>query len=85
MAIRSLEDGAKVISSHGVWVPGVYADDRAARYAFRFSDDVLDELQQEANVRAGGTSGTITFDDLKARRKLLAEKQTAPPPAPVVG
>lgn len=46
-----------VISSRGVWLPGCYEDERTARYAFRFSDETLQRLQDDANARAGGAGG----------------------------
>lgn len=63
MAIHKTE-GGYVISSHRVWMPGCYEDERTARYAFRFDDEVLQRLQDDANARAGGTGGTITWGDL---------------------
>lgn len=57
--IHPLEDGTFVIASGGAWLPGVYADERAARYAFRFGDDVLAVLRD----RVGRP---VTFDDLRA-------------------
>lgn len=66
--IRRLDDGTYVISAYGVWVAGVYEDARTARWAFRFSEETLDRLQRQANRRAGGTGGTITWGDL-AREK----------------
>lgn len=60
--------GVYVISSRGVWRPGCYEDARTARYAFRFPDEVLQRLQDEASARAGGAGGVITWGDL-ARSK----------------
>lgn len=53
-----------IISSGGVWLPGVYESVRAARYAFRFNDEILSSLQLEKNK----TTKVITFKDLKERR-----------------
>lgn len=61
--IHTFEDGTCVISSHHVWLPGSYADVRAARYAFRFSDAVLSRLRDRVN-RVDKRS--ITFEDLHA-------------------
>jgi len=62
--IHKLNDGF-VISSHGVWLPGVYESKRAARYAFRFMGKELEGLQSEKNK----TTSIITFEDLKNIRK----------------
>ena len=68
MAVRKTEDGSFVISSRGSWLPGAYEDERTARWAFRFHGTVLQRLQEEANARAGGKGGVITYGDL-ARAK----------------
>jgi hypothetical protein len=65
MAIHKTDNGTFVISSHHCWLPGIFEDERSARWAFRFPDEVLERLQREANVRAGGKGGVITHDDLK--------------------
>lgn len=57
-------DGMFVISSHRVWLPGVYDSRRAARYAFRFKDSDLDALQQSVNP-----NGVITFEMLRQLRQ----------------
>lgn len=54
--------GEFVISSRGVWLPGVYKTKEAARYAFQFDDSVLIELQKSAGT------GSITLEMLKAAR-----------------
>jgi hypothetical protein len=64
------------ISSHNVWLPGVYDSEGAARYAFRFRDEDLDALQEQANAAAGGTGGVITFEMLRQTRKTDARRQT---------
>ena len=64
MAIYQTRDGAFVISSHQVWIPGIYEDERTARFAFRFSDDTLQTLQDLANATAGANGGIITWCDL---------------------
>jgi hypothetical protein len=57
--------GGYVISSHRVWLPGIYEDERTARYAFRLPDDALQRLQDAANARTpDGTGGTITWGDV---------------------
>lgn len=73
MAIHKVED-CYVISSGHVWMPGSYEDERTARYAFRFEDGQLRKLQDEANARAGGYGGVITWGDLaRARSQESAE------------
>lgn len=58
-------EGVFVISSHEVWLPGHYADERAAKYAFRLPTKALQELQDGKNA---GDRTPITFDELKAKR-----------------
>jgi hypothetical protein len=48
------------ISSHQVWLPGVYDSERAARYACRFKDADLQALQDSVNP-----DGVITFEMLQ--------------------
>lgn len=79
MAIYPCEDGTCCISSNQVWLPGVYENERCARYAFRFSDSVLQQLMNEANVREGGVGGTITYGDLKLAKQRLIDKYTLEP------
>lgn len=67
MAIYKVDDGY-VISSHDVWMPGVYSTERAAKYAFRFSDKVLYELQESVNP-----DGIITFEMLQEQRRKSKE------------
>lgn len=62
-------DSGFVISSQSVWMPGVYANRRAANYAFRFSDDELQALQDRENAANGGNGGVITFEMLQAVAK----------------
>ena len=59
--IYKLEDGTYVISSHQVWMPGVYDTERTANYAFKFSDEELHSLGKDEN---GGWK-LITFEDLQ--------------------
>lgn len=54
-----------VISSHQVWMPGAYESERAAKYAFKFPDDILAQLRDEANV----SDHLITFEMLQQKRK----------------
>lgn len=64
MALHKNKDGTYAISSHQVWLPGCYEDDRAARYAFRFGEGILLRLEEDANARVGGKGGVITWGDL---------------------
>lgn len=59
--IRRTEAGDYVISSRGRWLPGVYEDERTARWAFHFSDADLQRLQNRAGMRA---VRVITHEDL---------------------
>lgn len=67
--IHKTGDGQFVISSHQVWLPGCYEDERTARYAFRFSHEILQRLQDDANARAGGKGGVLTWGDLARTTK----------------
>ena len=58
------------ISSRHTWLPGVYADKKAAVYAFRFTDSELQQLQDAANKK----KKVITFEMLKELRKTTQEK-----------
>ena len=59
--IHAYDDGTYAIASHGRPLPGIYADERAARYAFRFGDDVLQVLSARCE-------GPITLEDLRSMR-----------------
>ena len=63
--IYKTDDGSYVISSGGMWLSGAYEDERTAKYAFRFSDADLLNLQNEKNK----TTSIITFNDLQNLRK----------------
>ena len=58
-------DSGFVISARQVWRTGTYDSRKATTWAFRFTDEVLRQLQDAANKRNGGTGGVITADDLK--------------------
>jgi hypothetical protein len=55
-------DGSIVISSHGCWMPGTYASNAAAQYAFQFDDKVLAALRDRVKR-------PITSADLKQERQ----------------
>tara|TARA_R100001039_G_C1801494_1_gene78055 strand:+ start:230 stop:469 length:240 start_codon:yes stop_codon:yes gene_type:complete len=63
--IQKVDDGY-VISSRGVWLPGVYESEKAARVAFMLSDAVLASLQEKANLHAGDSGGVVTHRDVIA-------------------
>ena len=63
MAIHKV-DNHYVISSRQVWMPGAYESERAARYAFRFTDAELQALQDSVNP-----GGVITFVMLQEARR----------------
>jgi hypothetical protein len=50
------------ISSGGTWLPGSYGSERAAKYAFRFKDQDLYNLQQKKNAT---DDSPISFEDLQ--------------------
>lgn len=52
-----------VISAYGVWLPGTYDSERAARYAFRFDYETLKAARESA-----GWLQPITFDLLQQVR-----------------
>lgn len=60
-------NGKFVISSHQVWMPGCYDTVQTTWWAFKFPDEILRELQDEANKRNGGYNGVITKSDLRSK------------------
>jgi hypothetical protein len=63
-----------VISSGGVWLPGAYDSERAARYAFRFPDEDLQRLQSEVNAREPDVSKrVISFEMLQQLKATQGE------------
>ncbi len=58
-------DNGYTISAYRAWLPGVYESERAARNAFKLGDEVLQNLMDAANARAGGSGGTITETDVR--------------------
>lgn len=73
MAIHKV-NGCYVISSHDCWRPGSYDTEQTARYAFRFDDLVLIELQEKVNQNPDFDKRVITFEMLQAAK--------SPPPQP---
>jgi hypothetical protein len=64
MKIHRTDDNTFVISNNQIWFPGSYATEGAAWYAFTLPVKSLQRIQDEANKRAGGKGGIITYDDL---------------------
>lgn len=69
--IKKLDTGEYVASSHNVWIPGVFEDERTAKYAFKFKNRDLQKLQNKKNL----TDKVIRFKDLQ---KLRIEIQSRP-------
>lgn len=69
MSIHKTNDGSFVIASGGMWLHGSYADERAAKYAFRFTDVELAELRDRICRVDIGEGRNITFEDLQTYRK----------------
>lgn len=51
-----------VISAYGVWLPGAYDSERAARYAFRFDYETLKAIRNKVGQ-------PITFEMLQNVRR----------------
>jgi hypothetical protein len=77
--IHETNDSGFAISSHGVWLPGCYDSERAAKYAFRFPDEELQKLQNDVNDREPDISKRmISFEmlqELAKQRKMKSQKQ----------
>lgn len=63
--IHKINNSEFVISSYGVWRPGVYDSKKTANYAFRFTDDELFILNGEVN----SLGNVIRYKDLQNLRK----------------
>lgn len=63
MAIHKV-DRVFVISSYDTWRPGCYENERTAKYAFKFCDQDLSDLQNSVNP-----GGIITFKMLQDKAK----------------
>lgn len=60
------------IASGGMWLPGCYDSERAARYAFRFPDAALRRLQDRVNdAEPDHERRVISFEMLQELRKEL--------------
>lgn len=71
MTLYKSENGNYSISSGGTWLPGIYADERTAKYAFRFPNNELQKLQDSVNP-----DGAITFKMLQESRKRILHDNT---------
>jgi len=72
MSIHKLDNGTCVIGASGIWLAGCYEDERAARFAFRVSDDTKVTLRDAAIARG---DGVITWRDISdIRRRLNNER-----------
>ncbi len=65
--IHTTDTGDFVISSYDCWRPGCYDTERAAKYALRFIDEALLEMQEEANQ--ADKDRLITFERLQRYRR----------------
>lgn len=61
------KDGTFQISSHDMWLPGIYASEQAARYAFRFGSSDLSQLSERV-CSFHREDRAITMDDLRELR-----------------
>ncbi len=59
-----------VISSYELWKPGTYDSERTAKYAFRFKDEDLTNLQNSLEV-----GEAITFEMLQELRNKINVKE----------
>ena len=71
--IYPVENGY-VISSHHVWLPGVYDTEKAARYAFRFPNETLEALSNRI-CHINGENRNITKDDLRKTQAELSNEE----------
>ena len=65
MTVHKQKDGICVISASGTWLPGCYEDEKAAKFAFRISDEAKQGLQDAANLTG---NQVITWQDIKNYR-----------------
>lgn len=72
--IRPLNSGGFAISSHGAWLPGIYADRQAARQAFQLTDPELLQLSARICHQDSGEGRAITLEDLGQVRDARKEK-----------
>jgi len=65
MSIHKLDDGTCVIGAGGMWLPGCYENERAARFAFRLTDRQKADLRDISIIE---NNGVITWDRIKQFR-----------------
>lgn len=74
MAVYRCDNGEWVIASKGVWLPGAYEDERAAKFAFRLPDVELEVLRVMSNQRGSPiTWGDIAKAAAASRARALKE------------
>lgn len=82
LVIHKINNGF-AISSGNVWLPGCYDSERAAKYAFRFLDEELQQLQNKVNTREPDVSKRmISFEMLQelARKRKSEAPRALPSP-----
>lgn len=67
MTVHHLPNDQVVISSKGVWLPGIYATEAAARFAFQLTDAELYEISHSRG--RGENYKPIVTEDLQAYRQ----------------
>ena len=65
MSIHVLDNGTCVIGAGGMWLPGCYENERAARFAFRITDSHKAELR-DMSINRGDK--VIKWSDIKEFR-----------------
>ena len=70
MSIHKLDDGTCVIAAGGAWLPSCYENERAARFAFRITDQHKAELR---DISLKENNGVITWADIKALKLKLTD------------
>lgn len=79
MGVYQTDDGGWVASSYRQWLPGIYADERAARIALQVGPSALSELWQrkgfsENGKPDGSTDYRLTHDDVREALRLKRAK-----------
>ena len=68
MSVHKLDDGTCVIGAGGMWLPGCYENEKAAKFAFKITDEAKAELR-DAAIETG--NGVISWQDIKHYRDRL--------------
>jgi hypothetical protein len=71
--IRGDDESGYVISSGGMWLPGIYATKQAARAAFQLDTAALQRLS-DAICKESRGGLRITSEDLRAERRTNGEQ-----------